>query len=104
VNPTPLVSIAIPAFNPEFFRSTLLSAIGQDYANLEIVICDDTQGDEIKAIVDELKGKTSIALHYVRNSKTLGFACNLQACFERSQGEFIKFLCDDDTLFSSCIT
>lgn len=101
---TPLVSIAIPAFNPEFFRSTLLGAIGQDYANLEIVICDDSLGEEISAIVDELKEQSSITIRYVRNSTNLGFAHNLQACFEHSQGSFIKFLCDDDTLFSSCIT
>ena len=101
---TPLVSIAIPAFNPEFFRSTLLSAITQDYTYLEIVICDDSQGDEIKTIVDELQDQSSITLRYVRNSRNLGFARNLQECFEQSRGTFIKFLCDDDTLFSSCIT
>ena len=104
VKSTPLVSIAIPAFSPEFFRTTLLSAIDQDYANLEIVICDDSQGDEIKAIVDELQEQSSIELRYVRNTRNLGFALNLLASLEHSRGAFIKFLCDDDTLFSSCIT
>lgn len=104
MKPTPLVSIAIPAFNPEFFQSTLLSAIAQDYANLEIVICDDSLGDEISAIVDEVQRQSPIALRYVRNTRNLGFARNLQACLEHSRGMFIKFLCDDDTLFSTCIT
>lgn len=104
MKPTPLVSIAIPAFNPEFFQSTLLSAIAQDYANLEIVICDDSLGDEISAIVDEVQRQSPIALRYVRNPRNLGFALNLQACLEHSRGMFIKFLCDDDTLFSTCIT
>ncbi|MFV3380500.1 glycosyltransferase [Pseudomonas sp. NY15354] len=100
----PLVSIAIPAFNPEFFRSTLASAITQDYPNLEIVVCDDSSGTEIEALCDELRATSSPPLLYVRNPVRLGFARNLLACLERSSGELIKFLCDDDTLFEGCIS
>ena len=42
-------------------------------------------------------------MRYVRNPRTLGLVGNLQACLEQAQGEFIKFLCDDDQLFSTCI-
>ncbi|MDD1975012.1 glycosyltransferase [Pseudomonas tussilaginis] len=103
MNEQPLVSIAIPAFNVEFFRSTLTSAIAQDYPNLEIVICDDSAGREIEAICDELGKTTLVPLRYVRNPERLGFARNLLACLGQSSGELIKFLCDDDTLFSGCI-
>ena len=46
----PLVSIAIPAFNAEFFRGTLASAVAQDYPNLEIIVCDDSADGEIEAM------------------------------------------------------
>ncbi|UVL63149.1 glycosyltransferase [Pseudomonas sp. B21-032] len=99
----PLVSIAIPAFNPEFFSRALLSAISQSYTNLEVIVCDDSQGDEIKAIFDERVAQASCELRYSRNPATLGFAGNLLQCLEHSRGEFIKFLCDDDWLIENCI-
>ncbi|MBI6954776.1 MULTISPECIES: glycosyltransferase [unclassified Pseudomonas] len=104
MNAQPLVTIAIPAFNPEFFRATLASAIAQDYPNLEIVVCDDSPGGEIEAICDELRVTSPAPLRYVRNPVRLGFARNLLACLTHTSGELIKFLCDDDTLFAGCIS
>ncbi len=104
MNELPLVSIAIPAFNPEFFSRALHSAITQRYANVEVVVCDDSQGDEIKAIFDLWAGQATCALRYVRNPSTLGFSRNVLMCLEQAQGEFIKFLCDDDWLVDNCIS
>lgn len=103
MNPLPLVSLVIPAFNPRFFDRALRSAVGQDYGNLEIVVCDDSRGDEIRDIVERVIEQTGVAVRYVRNPRTLGMVGNLQACLEEAQGEFIKFLCDDDHLFRDCI-
>ncbi|KGK26810.1 MULTISPECIES: glycosyltransferase [Pseudomonas putida group] len=104
MNAHPLVTIAIPAFNPDFFRSTLAGALAQDYPSLEIVVCDDSAGTQIEAICEAL-GRTSIhPLRYVRNPQRLGFARNLMACLEQSRGTLIKFLCDDDTLLGHCIS
>lgn len=100
----PLISIAIPAFNPEFFRSTLISAMNQDYPSLEIIVCDDSAGPEIEAVCQELSKHSQTRLRYVRNAARLGFARNLLACLNQSSGEMIKFLCDDDTLVSQCIS
>ncbi len=98
VNPTPLVSIAIPAYNPRFFRAALQSALDQTYENLEIVICDDCPTDEIEQIVDSMSVPAHVRVNYQRNAVRLGFQQNLLHCFEKSRGEFIKFLCDDDQL------
>ncbi|MBF4207561.1 glycosyltransferase [Pseudomonas donghuensis] len=103
MNQLPLVSIVIPAFNPEFLTRTLISAISQRYSNLEVIVCDDSQGDEIKAIFDEWAGQANCELRYVHNPVTLGFAGNLLQCLEQSRGDFIKFLCDDDWLIDGCI-
>ncbi|MFE2008022.1 glycosyltransferase [Pseudomonas guariconensis] len=100
----PLVSIAIPAFNPDFFRSTLTSALAQDYPNLEVVVCDDSAGEDIEAICAELGSASRHPLRYVRNPQRLGFARNLMACLAQSSGVYIKFLCDDDTLLGHCIS
>lgn len=99
----PLVSLVIPALNARFFERALSSAVSQSYSNLEIVVCDDSRGVEIEAIVSSLTERTGAVVRYVRNPQTLGLVGNLQACLELARGEFIKFLCDDDQLFSICI-
>ncbi|MFG0542528.1 glycosyltransferase [Pseudomonas sp. YQ_5] len=103
MNQQTLVSIAIPAFNPEFFRATLLSALNQDYSALQVLVCDDSRGPEIQRIVDEVVSETGKPVRYVRNPQTLGFARNLLACLEHAEGPLIKFLCDDDRLFPECV-
>ncbi|MGS0736339.1 glycosyltransferase [Pseudomonas sp. GG8] len=103
MNPVPLVSIVIPAFNPRFFKKALVSALNQSYGNLEIIVCDDSCGDEIEGIVESLEGSPTVSLRYVRNPQHLGFVGNLQAGLGEARGEFIKFLCDDDQLFPASI-
>lgn len=103
VKPTPLVSIVIPAFNPRFFREALKSALDQDYENLEVIVCDDCPGDDIRQIVDSLHEHSNVAMRYLRNPQRLGFQQNMLRCLEEAGGEFIKFLCDDDKLLQSCV-
>ncbi len=103
MNQTPLVSIVIPAFNPRFFSMALQSALNQNYENLEIVICDDCPGDEIKQIVDASNLVSNISIRYLRNLEHLGFQRNVLRCVEEAQGELVKVLCDDDRLFAHCI-
>ncbi|MFO3722501.1 glycosyltransferase [Pseudomonas sp. HLMP] len=104
MNELALVSIAIPAFNPEFFRSALQSAIAQDYPHLDILVCDDSRDGLIRDIVQKLQAESGRTIRYVRNSQTLGFARNLQVCLEHARGSLIKFLCDDDRLLPECIS
>lgn len=99
-----LVSIAIPAFNPEFFRGALISAISQDYPRMEVVVCDDSSGAEIEVICKELGETSPVTVRYVRNPERLGFARNLLACLNHASGEMIKFLCDDDILIHQCVS
>ncbi|MEE4180598.1 glycosyltransferase [Pseudomonas viridiflava] len=103
MNSVPLVSIVIPAFNPSFFRAALQSALDQVYDNLEIIVCDDCRTDEIKTIFDELVPSDSDRARYVCNPKRLGFQGNLLKCLEEADGEYIKFLCDDDRLYTCCV-
>jgi glycosyltransferase involved in cell wall biosynthesis len=103
VSSAPLVSVAIPAFNPRFFHAALQSVLSQSYESLEIIICDDSPGDEIASIVEGVSAQTRFPLRYLKNPQPLGFAGNLLRCLEESRGEYIKFLCDDDRLFSGCI-
>lgn len=104
VNSVPLVSIVIPAYTPRFFQTALASALTQTYDNLEVIVCDDSRGDEIREIVEEFKTQSSVPLRYVRNAQRLGFVGNVLQCLSQARGQYIKFLCDDDRLFPGCIT
>jgi glycosyltransferase involved in cell wall biosynthesis len=103
VNSLPLVSLVIPAFNPRFFERTLNSAVSQTYGQLEIIVCDDSRGSEIEAIVAAVVEQSGVAVRYVRNPRTLGMVGNLKACLEQAQGQLVKFLCDDDHLYAACV-
>jgi glycosyltransferase involved in cell wall biosynthesis len=103
VKSAPLVSIVIPALNPGFFRVALQSALDQSYDNLEIIVCDDSRSAEIKAIFDETVPADSDIARYVANPHRLGFQNNVLQCLELAQGEYIKFLCDDDRLYNHCV-
>lgn len=96
-----LVSIVIPAFNPRFFAMALQSALGQTQEYLEVLVCDDSEGDEIEAIVRSAQGR--VPVRYVRNPKRLGFVANLIQAVELASGELVKVLCDDDRLLPLCV-
>jgi hypothetical protein len=97
----PLVSIAIPAYNPRFLEASLDSAIGQTYDNVEIVVCDDSAGPEIERIVQHRAQRRPI--RYERNPVRLWPRGNFVRCFSKADGEFVKFLCDDDLLAPTCV-
>jgi len=101
VTGAPSVSILIPAYNPGFFAACLDSALAQTYANAEIVVCDDSSDGAIESMV-RARGDGR-RVRYVRNAERLGVRANYRRCFEVADGEFIKFLCDDDLLAPDCV-
>ncbi len=70
----------------------------QAYGNFEVIVCDDSRGDEIEQAVLTLSERSGKAVRYVRNPQPLGYIGNLQACLAQARGEYIKFLMEDDQL------
>lgn len=102
----PLVSILIPAYNqPEFFRQALNSAVKQDYPNLEILIGDDSEGDEVKQISEQF-ARSYRNIKYDRHGGSLGVngLNNMQKLLKNSRGQFVQFLLHDDLLYPSKIS
>ena len=97
-----LVSILIPTYNqPEFFRRTLISALNQDYPDIEILIGDDSTDDRVKNVVDEFLSRPQrFPIRYFRNtdksdSKSISNHDNL---LKNARGEYISFLYHDDLI------
>jgi glycosyltransferase involved in cell wall biosynthesis len=97
----PLVSILMPAFNPRFFGAALDSALAQTWRHQEIIVSDDSEGDEIAAIVASRAKRGNIRL--VQNRPRLRARRNYAQCVALARGEFVKFLNDDDLLAPQCV-
>ncbi|MFJ4430043.1 glycosyltransferase [Pseudomonas sp. NPDC089395] len=98
-----LVSIVIPAYKPQFFEKALISAMLQDYENVEIVVCDDCRTDAIAAIVERVQKNSQFPIRYFRNEMPLMEPGNLARGVREASGEFVKFLYDDDLLMPDAV-
>jgi len=96
----PLASVLIPAYNERHFAAAFASAREQAYPNLEIVVCDDSPGGAIGAVV---AAAADPRVRYEKNPRNLGFAGNFSRCLELARGEYVKFLNDDDLLHPACV-
>lgn len=97
----PLVSILIPAYNPDYFSDCLLSALSQSYDNTEIIVCDDSSENHIATVIDTFSSDNKIT--YFHNSKNIGQKFNYLKCLDKAKGDYIKFLNDDDILEKECV-
>jgi Glycosyl transferase family 2/Tetratricopeptide repeat len=100
----PLVSVLIAAYRPDFLDEALLSARTQTWRNLEIIVGDDCPDNAVGDVVKRHLGEDS-RIRYVRHEKPLEGRGrgNYVYLFEQSNGEFIKYLNDDDLLDSGCV-
>lgn len=98
----PLISLVILTRN----RSTLVvravrSALGQTYANTEVIIIDDvSEDDTVERLQREFNKELSeekVRIH--RNTQVLGQAGNRNLSMDIAKGEYISYLDDDDFWF-----
>ncbi len=93
----PLVSIVIPTFNgASTIRATLESVLGQDEIDFEVIISDQNSSDSTLEIVNEFRNDPRTVI--LNGPKRLGAAANWNHVSESASGEFIKLVCQDDTL------
>ncbi|MHB1148019.1 MAG: glycosyltransferase family 2 protein, partial [Lutibacter sp.] len=98
-----LVSICIPTFNGEqFIVEAMESAITQTYSNLEIVVSDDASKDNTLKLIELFKEKSKIPIN-IYHHKPKGIGANWNNCIKRANGEYIKFLFQDDVLEQTCV-
>ena len=99
----PLVSICIPTYNGEsFIGEAMESAINQTYRPLEIVVSDDSSSDTTLNIVKSFIPKTDIPIRILHHNPS-GIGANWNNCIKKSNGDYIKFLFQDDLLKPDCI-
>ncbi|HMD55243.1 MAG TPA: glycosyltransferase family 2 protein, partial [Phycisphaerae bacterium] len=91
----PLVSILIPAYNAEkWIKETIVSAMGQSYSNIEIIVVNDGSTDNTLPIIKSLESSKV----KVVDQKNAGGAAARNSALAHAQGEYIQWLDHDDLL------
>jgi glycosyltransferase involved in cell wall biosynthesis len=90
----PLVSVVITTFNrKEELQVAVKSCLEQDYPNIEVVVIDDCSDFcvcKIPLLLENPKIKC------FRNDSRMGLCYSRNRGFEKSSGDFVNFLDDDD--------
>jgi len=93
----PIVSIMIPTYNQEgYIAQAIESAMGQDYSNLEIVVCDDCSTDHTYEVAKayELADRR---IKVYRNNKNIGRVRNYRHLLcDLASGDWCLMLDGDD--------
>lgn len=94
---TPLVSIVVATYRSrhDHLGVALRSALAQEDADIEVLVCDDSPDDGLDTFV---AGFADPRLRYHHHRPALGVAANHGWAFARARGEFIAVLNHDDWL------
>lgn len=101
-----LVSIIITVFGDGgHLSNAIVSAMNQDYTNIEIIVVDDNglntyNQKKVSDVVILFKDK----VRYIAHKKNCNGSVARNTGFEKSSGDFILFLDDDDELPSNKIS
>jgi glycosyltransferase involved in cell wall biosynthesis len=93
------VSILIPAYKPNWLDKAIMSALQQNYGNIEIIVTDDCPTDAVGDVVSRYSNR----IRYFKNADRDGRGYNnIVRALSLATGEYIKFLFDDDLLHADC--
>jgi glycosyltransferase involved in cell wall biosynthesis len=99
----PKVSVCVPTYNgAKYIKICIESVLAQTYSNFEILIVDDNSKDETMEILCDF-AKREKRIRIVRNQINLGLVQNWNRCVELAEGEWIKFVFQDDFIAPNCI-
>jgi glycosyltransferase involved in cell wall biosynthesis len=92
----PRVTVGLPVFNGgRFLGEAMDSLLAQDFADFEIVICDDASTDETAAIYRRYAALDS-RIRIIRNPVHVGGVGNFRRALVEARGELFTWLAQDD--------
>jgi glycosyltransferase involved in cell wall biosynthesis len=98
---TALVSICVPTYNrPEYLRRAVESCLAQTYPHLEVIITDNSTNEESARMAAKWSDPRA---RYFSNQGNVGAVASSNRAVSLSQGQYIKFLMDDDLLKPRCL-
>ena len=89
-----LISVIIPTFNRvDLLKNAINSVLTQTYSNIEIIVIDDNSNDKTESLIKNLNDNR---INYIKNKENLKAPLCRNIGINKSRGEFIAFLDDDD--------
>lgn len=99
----PLVTLAVPVFNDEWYLpGALASLAAQDYPNLEILVSDNASTDRTPEIVQEF-GAGDSRVRALRQDRNLGAIENFNVLAREARGDYLLFCGSDDLRPPECV-
>jgi len=99
----PVTSVCVPTYNgAKYFRECLDSILAQTLTEFELLIVDDHSSDDTLKIAQEYADRDA-RIRVTRNDRNLGLVGNWNRCIELAQGEWIKFVFQDDLIEPQCL-
>ena len=103
VNIMPLISVCLPVYNGEkYLKEALASLRKQTYKNIELIVSDDNSKDHSLLVIKEFSKSVNFPV-YIYSHLPNSIGGNWNNCIEKANGEYIKFLFQDDVLEPTCI-
>ena len=100
-----LVTCGFTTFNSEkTIERALLSAIEQDYKNIELLIVDDNSSDLTIERIDSCLTKNKIKYRLIKHHSNLGVAEARNTLLKNARGKFLAFFDSDDISFKNRIS
>ena len=100
---TPPLTIGLPVYNgQQYLAGTLDGLLAQDYADFELVICNNASTDATEEICLDYAGRDS-RIRYHRNPTNIGATPNWNRVLELARGEFFKWAMHDDECAPSMV-
>jgi glycosyltransferase involved in cell wall biosynthesis len=100
----PLVSICIPTYNSaKYIRTTVNSALCQDYGNVEVIVCDDGSTDNTSIVLNDMTSRGVISYYYKENGGG-GASSARNMAISKARGKFILPLDSDDIILEDCVS
>src|SRR5688572_23337978 len=95
--PDKLVSICIPAYeNATFLKRLLDSILIQNYPEIEIIVSDDSAGEDIKNALPAYFNKLHVK--YFKNVQALKTPANWNQALDKASGDLLMLIHQDDWL------
>jgi glycosyltransferase involved in cell wall biosynthesis len=97
----PLVSIVLPTYKrAHLLAQAIRSVLDQTYANLELIVVDDSSPDDTTAVVQSFNDPR---VRYVKNEPNLKLPRALNRGFALARGEYLTWTSDDNLLAAEAI-
>lgn len=103
----PLVSIVVMTYNSsKYVIETLDSAYNQTYANIELIVTDDSSSDDTAKLVGKWMVNHQdrfVNCQLIQSSINTGIPANLNRGIRNCKGEWVKIIAGDDILLPKCL-